>query len=114
MKMRILLAVLVVSGLLSACVSFQSSVVLPAVVKGEELAGRGYERIGTVQLTRERFGADVLSVDDYSWAQAALQAEAAKIGADAILVPELSIRENTFMLIPCTEIRARATAIRFR
>lgn len=106
--------VLVLCGLLTACVTTSPSSSLPAIVRVEELSGRGYERIGTVQLSRERLGAEVLNVDDYAWAQTALQEEAQKMGADAILPPELTISAQSFLLIPFTEIKARATAIRFR
>ena len=114
MNIRAMVAMLLLSGTLSACVSLQTNTVMPVVVRADDLAGRGYERIGTVQLSRERFGVEVLNADDYNWAHAALQAEAGKIGADAILQPELTINEHSFLFIPFTEIKARATAIRFR
>ena len=114
MAARAIFMVLWIAFSLMACAGLQQSSALPVVVKAEDLVGRGYERIGHVQVAKERYGVDVLSADDYGWAHVALQEEARKIGADAILQPELTINSQSLLLVPITEIRARATAIRFR
>lgn len=114
MTAKAIVAVLVAGILLTACTGLQQSTMQPVVIKAEDLVGRGYERIGQVQVTRERLGVDVLTADDFGWANGALQEEAQKMGADAILQPELFIKSESLLFIPVTEIRARATAIRFR
>jgi uncharacterized protein YbjQ (UPF0145 family) len=114
MTAKTIVGVLMVGILLSACAGLQQSASQPVVIKAEDLVGRGYERVGQVQVTRERLGAEVLTADDFGWANGALQEEARKMGADAILQPELFIKSESLLFIPVTEIRARATAIRFR
>ncbi len=114
MTVKEILVVLVASIMLSACAGLQQSTTQPVVIKAEDLVGRGYERVGQVQVTRARLGAEVLTADDFGWANGALQEEAQKMGADAILQPELFIKSESLLFIPLTEIRARATAIRFR
>jgi len=100
--------------LLGACATAHVSQPLPVVIKAEDLVGHRYEKIGTVQVTRDRFGGDVLYADDYLWAQQSLQEEARKLGADAITQPELTSLSQSLLLFPVAEIRGRATAIRFR
>jgi hypothetical protein len=114
MMKKSMMLVLVASVLFTACATLQNSHVLPVVIKAEDLVGRSYERIGVVQVTRDRLGADVLYADDYAWAQQSLQEEALKIGADAITQPELTSSVQSLFLVPLAELKARATAIRFR
>ena len=114
MNIRFLVVIMAMTLSVSGCAGLQASAALPVVIKAEDLVGRGYERIGQVQVSRERFGGDVLSTDDFSWAGQALQEEARKIGADAILQPELTVSTQSFLLFPMAEVRGRATAIRFR
>lgn len=114
MAVKAIVVALVAGILLTACAGLQQSATQPVVIKAEDLVGRGYERLGQVQVTRERLGADVLTTDDFGWASGALQEEAQKMGADAILQPELFIKSESLLFIPLTVIRARATAIRFR
>jgi hypothetical protein len=100
--------------LLGACAAVQVAQTLPMIIKVEDLAGHRHEKVGTVQVSRERFGGDLLSADDYAWAQQSLQDEARKLGADAITQPELTSVSQSLLLFPIAEIRGRATAIRFK
>jgi hypothetical protein len=110
---RLVMMVLVAGFLLTGCAALQTAQVLPVVVKAEDLVGRSCERIGIVQVSRERLGVDVLHADDYAWAQRTLQEEALRIGADAITAPELRATAQSFLFFPIAELKARATAIRF-
>ena len=44
----------------------------------------------------------------------ALRAEAAKIGADAVIFPEVTVELHTYIIFPKSEMKAKGTAIKFR
>lgn len=110
----LLFSLLTGAGLIAGCATAPIRTVDVQVVTLEDLSIGGYQRIGVLQVSRERLGIDLLSSDDYAWALQALQKEAQKIGADAITQPELSSHAQSLLLIPLTEIRGRANAIRFQ
>lgn len=90
---------------------------LPIVLSGEELMAphsSRHEIIGTLSVTRTRFGRDPFSAGDRIWAEEALREEARRLGADAITTPHVTIDAQTYLLFPMSEVRARAQAVRFR
>ena len=87
---------------------------LPPVLSQDQFP-REFVKIGQVTVTRERYGSpEALGPADYEWAYQALREEAAKIDADAVILPEVKVQSSTYLLFPSSEIAARATAIRFR
>ncbi len=101
--------------LLAACAMVSVSVrSLPPILTQEELV-RPYSKVGVVEVSRERFGSiEDLSPADYEWAYQALREEAQKIGADALILPEVKVDLASYLLFPSSEITARGTAIKFR
>ncbi|WP_298436653.1 hypothetical protein [Geobacter sp.] len=87
---------------------------LPPILAQDEIF-RPYVRIGTVEVSRERFGAvDDLRDEADDWANEALEAEAAKLGADAVILPEIRGERSSYLFFPITEIKAKGVAIKFR
>jgi hypothetical protein len=87
---------------------------LPPILTQEQL-DRPYVKVGVVHVSRERYGSvEDLSPADYDWANQALREEAQRIGADAIIFPELRADTASYLLFPASEISATATAIKFR
>lgn len=87
---------------------------LPPILAEDELI-RPYVKLGRIQVTREVYGSDYMAVSDIKeWGFAAVRAEAAKMGADAVILPEVSGHTATFMVLPATEYRASGVAIRFK
>ena len=63
----------------------------------------------------DRFGSvEDLSPDDYDWAYRSLREEAQKIGADAVILPEVRVNVTSYLLFPSSEIIATAVAVKFR
>lgn len=86
----------------------------PPVLSLDEVM-RPYYKVGVVEVRRNRYGdrSDITS-QDYNWAEDALRAEAAKIKADAVIFPEMSVTVHHFLFFPRSEMKAKGTAIRFR
>ncbi|TSK05817.1 MAG: hypothetical protein FPO08_13365 [Geobacter sp.] len=86
----------------------------PPILSEEEVT-RPYQKVGTIEVHRTRdFTAEALTPADYNWAYDALRAEAGKIGADAVISPEVKVETETFIIFPRSEMTARGTAIKFR
>jgi len=86
----------------------------PPILTQDELL-RPYKKVGTIEVHRVRYGEkEDLTPADYSWANDALRAEAAKIGADAVILPEVKVEMDTYIFFPRSEMTARGTAIKFR
>lgn len=86
---------------------------LPPILAQDEIM-RPYTKLGTVEVSRERLGhIDDLNNEADEWAFDALGAEAAKIGADAIIFPEVRAEKGKYLLVPSTSIKAKGIAIRF-
>ncbi|AJE02830.1 hypothetical protein [Geobacter pickeringii] len=87
---------------------------LPPILAQDEIF-RPYVKLGTVEVTRERFGAiDDLRNEADDWANEALETEAAKLGADAVILPEIRGEKSSYLFFPVTEIKAKGVAIKFR
>ena len=86
---------------------------LPPILAQDEII-RPYTKLGTVEVSRERLGhIDDLKGEADEWALDALGAEAAKMGADAIILPEVRVEKGKYILFPSTSIKAKGIAIRF-
>ncbi|HBA88723.1 MAG TPA: hypothetical protein DCZ75_12305 [Geobacter sp.] len=86
----------------------------PPILRQDELL-RPYQKVGTIEVHRTRYGSrSDLSPADYNWANDALRAEAAKIGADAVILPEVTVEMDTYIFFPTSEMKAKGTAIKFR
>ena len=87
---------------------------LPPLLTQDEVV-RPYIKLGRIQITREVFTTDALvSTDVYDWGTAALRREAAKMGADAVIFPEINGTHTTSGVIPMTEFRVSGVAIKFK
>lgn len=90
---------------------------LPPVLSQDELL-RPYTKIGRIQITREVYFQDYhYSPNLQEWGLRALREEAFKMGADAIIFPEVTSKQNTIILFPAfpaTEYRAAGVAIKFK
>lgn len=90
---------------------------LPPVLAQDELL-RPYEKIGRIQIIREVYFTDYsLNPSLQKWGMGALREEALKMGADALILPEVSSRQITIVMFPAfpaTEYRATGVAIKFK
>ncbi len=107
---------LLCSTLLGGCSIIRQSSradTLPILSQDELI--RPYTKLGRIQVTRETFGSDYsLTPDIRAWGLAAVRLEAEKMGADAIILPEVTGRTTTSGIIPSTEYRATGFAIKFK
>ncbi|QEM67822.1 hypothetical protein FO488_06410 [Geobacter sp. FeAm09] len=113
------LRAIVVAALLTGCAGVDSNTRddasgLPPILTQDEVI-RPYIKIGRIQITREVFKTDALNKTDvYDWGTAVLRREAAKMGADAIIFPEIDGSYVMSVVIPSTEYRATGVAIKFK
>lgn len=76
---------------------------------------RPYIKLGRIQVTREVYGSDYsLTPDIKAWGIAVVRQEAEKLGADAVMLPEVTGRTTTTGFLPSTEYRATGFAIKFK
>jgi len=101
--------------LLTACVTLPPLHELPPILAQDELI-RTYTKVGRIQVSREVYGiADYqLTPDIREWGFNAIRQEAAKMGADAVILPEVTGHTTTYLVMPTTEYRATGIAIRFK
>lgn len=89
---------------------------LPPVMALHELQ-QPYHKIGRIQVIRKVYAADyAVSPALQEWGLDALRLEAAKMDADAVILPEISSKESSifiFPVFPATEYRATGVAIKF-
>jgi hypothetical protein len=110
------LSVLLLLFLLGGCASFGelTSGELPPVLAQDEVI-RPYVSIGRIQVTREVYKSDLdLTPDIRNWGIMAIRREAAKLGADAVIQPEVTGHSITYIILPLTEYRATGIAIKFK
>lgn len=87
---------------------------LPPVLTQDEIR-KPYVKMGVVECSKDTFGSiEGLTPADYDWAYGELREAAGRIGADALITPELRIEQDTFLFFPSSTIKAKGTAIRFR
>jgi hypothetical protein len=114
---RALLPLLLVCAVFSGagCATAKSqSQELPAILEQGEIL-RPYQKVASIEVRRARYGsADDLTPDDYDWAYLALRQEGARIGADAVITPEVRVELHRYILFPVSEMKARGVAIKFQ
>ena len=88
---------------------------LPPILAQDELL-RPHTKLGRIQVTREIYGIldYKLNPDILEWGYSAIRAEADKMGADAVILPEVTGATTTYIFIPSTEYRATGVAIKFK
>ena len=102
--------------LLAGCAYFApaGSGDLPPVLAQDEII-RPYVQLGRIQITREAYGSDyTMTTDMRNWGIMAVRQEAAKMGADAVILPEVTGNTITYAILPSTEYRATGVAIKFK
>jgi hypothetical protein len=102
-------------SLLTSCATLMPMYDLPPIIAEDEMV-RPHVKLGRIQVTREVYGVVdyQLPPDIREWGLNAIRAEAAKMGADAVILPEVSGHSVSFVLIPTTEYRASGIAIKFK
>jgi hypothetical protein len=86
---------------------------IPVLTQDELI--RPYTKLGRIQVTRESYAVDYsLTPDIKAWGLAAIRQEAEKMGADAIMLPEITGQSTMYGIIPSTEYRATGYAIKFK
>lgn len=86
---------------------------VPILIQDELI--RPYSTVGRIKVIRESYGPDnSLTPDIQAWGHAAIQQEAYKMGADAVMLPEVTGRTATYGIIPSTEYTATGFAIKFK
>lgn len=119
-KLLVLLLASIVQLSLTACSAIPLSKAggdLPPVLTQDELL-RPYVTLGTIQIVREVYFTDYgWEPNLQQWGLDALRGEAAKMNADALILPEITSRAITivvFPAFPASEYRARGVAIKFK
>jgi hypothetical protein len=86
---------------------------MPPVLAQDELL-RPYHKVAAIEVSRERYGSvSDITPEDYSWAYQSLREEASRIGADAVILPEIRVVLESYIFFPSSEIRAKGIAIKF-
>ncbi len=116
-----LFSLLVICFMLDACSAipitkpYQDD--LPSVLAQDELL-KPYVKLGRIQIVREVYFTDFgINPNLQEWGVKSLQEEAQKLGADALILPEVTSRQLTIVLFPtfpATEYRATGMAIKFK
>jgi len=76
---------------------------------------RPYIKLGRIQVIREVYGTDYsISADITAWGLSVVRQEAVKLGADAVMLPEVTGRTTTSGIFPLTEYIATGFAIKFK
>ena len=77
----------------------------PPPILAQDQLFRPYVKIGKIEVTRNVYAHfDYMIVPDIrEWAWRSLRAEAEKLGADAVILPEVTGTTFTFMFVPSTE-----------
>jgi ABC-type uncharacterized transport system auxiliary subunit len=107
-----LLLVLALSGCSSSKTAPQNDP--PPLLSQDELI-RPYTKMGRIVVTREVIGTDYrVSSDIKAWGLSAIRLEAEKMGADAVILPEVTGHSTMYGVIPSTEYLATGFAIKFK
>lgn len=86
----------------------------PPILSQDELI-RPYIKVGRIQVTREVYITDYsMSPDIKTWGFSAVRHEAGKLGADAVILPEITEQRTTNGILPSTEYIATGFAIKFK
>ncbi|ANA40788.1 hypothetical protein A2G06_11430 [Geobacter anodireducens] len=107
------------AALLAACattpqIADEADRDLPPILAQDEIF-RPYVKIGTVEVNLKRYGRiEELQQEAEEWARDALSIEASKIGADAVILPEVRIEKNTYIIFPVMYVKGKGTAVKFQ
>ena len=114
-KLSLLVLMPLMLVLITSCATLPPTGDLPPILTQDELI-RSYVKIGRIQATREVYWiADhQIYPDIREWGLTAIRTEAAKLGADAVILPEVTGHTTTYLVIPTTEYRATGIAIKFK
>lgn len=99
---------------LSSCATFYpkgDGSNLPPILAQDEII-RPYTTLGRIRLSADMFIAR--SPDPQEWGRRALREQAARMGADAVMFPEISGRPAPHLVVPANEYSATGVAIRFK
>lgn len=101
--------------LLASCSTLPPTREPPPILAQDEIM-RTYVKLGRIQVSREVYGiVDYqLTPDIREWGYSAIREEAAKMGADAVILPEVTGHTTTYLVMPTTEYRATGVAIKFK
>jgi len=114
---RVFLALLLVCALFFSCGCVTTPPVagqLPPLLAQDELL-RPYRTVAVIEVRRDRYGSPSdLAPADYDWAYLALRREAARIGADAVIIPEVRVELQRYLFFPTSHMKAKGVAIKFR
>jgi len=106
--------------LLSGCSAIPISSELgdpPPILSQDELL-RPYVTLGKITIVREVYFTDyAIEPNLQQWGLQALRTEADKMGADAVILPEITSRAITIVMFPAfpaSEYRASGMAIKFK
>lgn len=106
-------------SILAGCAAFspyleQDNPNLPPILAQDEVI-RAYVKLGRIQITREVYMSDAMATPDIrEWGFSAIRREAAKMGADAVIFPEVTGGQTMAIILPSTEYRASGIAIKFK
>jgi hypothetical protein len=119
-KSRIVAALMLSALLTGACSTTRSTDAPPPhdpppILAQDEII-RPYVELGRIRVTREVYGILDYNVnpDIREWGMGAIRAEADKMGADAIILAEVTGVTTTYLVLPSTEFRATGIAIKFK
>lgn len=107
------------AALLAACATIpqmadETDRDLPPILAQDEIF-RPYVKIGTVEVNLKRYGSiEELQREAEEWAHDALSLEASKIGADAVILPEVRIEKETYIIFPVIYVKGKGTAVKFQ
>ena len=97
----VLVCLMLLTLLTSSCSMYSSAPPpdLPPILSQDELI-RPYVKLGRIQVTREVYGiVDInLTPELREWGFTAVRAEAAKMGADAVILPEVTGNSITYLV----------------
>jgi hypothetical protein len=112
---RTMLALLVAVTFLTSCATsllhFGSDAGLPPILAEDELI-RPYSKLGRIQIAVEIYGPELPNLQE--WGFRALREEASKMGADAVILPEVTSHPSTYLIVPSNEYKATGVAIKFK
>lgn len=113
-RTNLILLLLVLTLSITGCATTFTGT-LPPILTQDEIACP-YNSIGKIQVSRDVYGPFDYNITPAirEWGRDALRAEAGKMGADAVIFPEISGNSFTFIFIPSTEYRAVGEAIKFK
>ncbi|MDA8430392.1 MAG: hypothetical protein M0T70_14150 [Geobacteraceae bacterium] len=84
---------------------------LPPILAQDEII-RPYVTLGRIQTTADMSFATVPNLQE--WGFRTLREEASKMGADAVMLPEVTSYPTTYLFFPGNEYRATGMAIKFK